>query len=242
MKRNPRRPKRLGRGRVDAMFVEPFWGPTAESLGVTSGAYRGTRTVLGFPPPGAARAARSRSGRLRALQASSYATRAVRPNYSRSPRAVPTSPFWLPDAPDERAPTREERLEQAGRLRPADDAVREGVPQLVERAVAEQQLQEGQLREVGVVVAPPPVRLALGRDQPASLEPQLQSAPVEAEPQRPAVAGRRRLGQRRLDRRRDLAQERRQVGHAQVPGVRQVDPRPPLGQEAVGRVVVAERE
>ena len=52
MKRNPRRPKRLGRGLVDAISVEPFWGPTAESLGVASGAYRGPGGAWLFPPWG----------------------------------------------------------------------------------------------------------------------------------------------------------------------------------------------
>ena len=168
-------------------------GPPRESLGVTSGAYRGLGRCLALRRGGCSTRALPKEPR-QALEASSCATRAVHPNYSRSPRALPTSLFWLPDAPDERDLAREERVEQAGRLLRLDVAVRKGVTQLLERAVAEQELQERQLREVGVEVGTARVRSTLGLDQPAALEAQLERASVEANPQRSGVAGRRRAG------------------------------------------------
>src|SRR5881398_374369 len=92
---------------------------------------------------------------------------------------------------------REESLEQKWNPRRSVRAgpdVRKGVAQLVEAAIAKQQLQKDQRGEARRALAQTRPAPLLGHAQPSVLEGEAQAAPVEVQEQVAAIAGQHRGG------------------------------------------------
>src|SRR5262249_30288501 len=113
----------------------------------------------------------------------------------------------------------EERFQYGVRGFILHPTIRERVAQLLERPIAKEQLQEGQVRECRRAALVRRWRPLLPRLQAAMVERQPQAAAIEAEFRLTAIPCEHRHGQPPFERWRDVPDEAWQIGDAEIPGI-----------------------